>query len=50
MKIEYRQAVLEDAEQIHGETNRELETILQEKANCHLYEKMGYHQTDKTKK
>ena len=24
-----------------------LDTILQEKGNCHLYEKLGYHQTGK---
>lgn len=26
----------------------ELDTILQEKGNCHLYEKLRYHQTGKT--
>ena len=26
----------------------DLETILQEKGNCYLYEKLGYHQTGKT--
>lgn len=35
-------------EKIHGSGNWELDTILQEPKNCHLYEKMGYFQTDKT--
>lgn len=30
------------AEEIHGSENWELSTILQEKGNCYLYEKMGY--------
>ncbi len=38
------------AEEIHGSSNWELDTIMQEKAICYLYEKMGYHQTGKTKK
>lgn len=33
-------------EEIHGDGNWELDTILQEPKNCHLYEKMGYRQTD----
>lgn len=37
------------AEEIHGTENWMLSTILQEKGNCHLYEKMGYHQTGETK-
>lgn len=36
------------AEDIHGSSNWELDTILQEPGNCHLYEKMGYRRTDKT--
>lgn len=35
-------------EETHGNENWELDTILQEPKNCHLYEKMGYHQTGKT--
>lgn len=42
------QGAIQKAEELHGETNWELDTILQEKGNCHLYEKMGYHQTGKT--
>ena len=38
------------AEKIHGCSNWELETILQEKGNCHLYEKMGYYRTGKPEK
>ncbi len=36
-------------EEIHGDGNWELDTILQEPKNCHLYEKMGYRQTGETK-
>ncbi|WP_334305824.1 GNAT family N-acetyltransferase [Sporofaciens musculi] len=36
-------------EQIHGSNNWELDTILQEPKNCHLYEKLGYQKTGKTK-
>ena len=35
-------------EEMHGNGNWELDTILQEPKNCHLYEKMGYRQTGKT--
>ena len=35
-------------EEIHGSTDWELDTILQEKGNCYLYEKMGYRATGKT--
>lgn len=44
-----QQAILE-VEKIHGSENWELDTILQEKGNCHLYEKMGYTKTEKTTK
>lgn len=44
-----QKAILE-AEKIHGKTHWELDTILQEKGNCYLYEKMGYKTTGKTKK
>lgn len=36
-----QKAILE-VEKIHGSNNWFLDTILQEKGNCHLYEKMGY--------
>ena len=45
----YAQKAMELAEEIHGNSGWELDTILQEKGNCHLYEKMGYHQTGETK-
>ena len=32
----------------HGSHGWSLETILQERGNCHLYEKMGYHTVGKT--
>lgn len=35
-------------EEIHGERCWVLDTILQEKGNCHLYEKLGYRQTGAT--
>ena len=38
-----------EAERIHGSEHWELDTILQEAGNCHLYEKMGYRATGKTK-
>ncbi len=44
----YAQKAMQLAEEIHGSSNWELNTILQEKGNCHLYEKMGYYRTGKT--
>lgn len=41
----YAQAAIIVAEEIYGTDNWSLDTILQEKANLHLYEKLGYHQT-----
>lgn len=35
-------------EELHGDGNWKLETILQEARNCHLYEKMGYRPTGRT--
>ena len=46
----YAQAAIVAAEQIHGSGNWCLDTILQEKGNIHLYEKMGYHQTGQIEK
>ena len=46
----YAQSAIKSAEDIHGAFGWELDTILQEKGNCHLYEKMGYYQTGKTEK
>lgn len=43
----YAQQAITAAEEIYGSDNWSLDTILQEKGNCHLYEKMGYHQTGK---
>lgn len=42
------QETIKILESIYGNCNWELDTILQEKGNCHLYEKMGYHKTEKT--
>ena len=45
----YAQQAIQMAEEIHGSSGWEIDTILQEKGNCHLYEKMGYKQTGETK-
>lgn len=37
-------------EEMHGKDNWELDTILQEQRNCHLYEKMGYGRTGRQEK
>ena len=42
------QSAIKICEEIHGNTNWELSTILQEKGNCYLYEKLGYHPTGNT--
>lgn len=44
----YAQEAMLAAEAIYGSHHWELDTILQEPGNLHLYEKMGYHQTGKT--
>lgn len=41
----YAQQAMLAAEAIHGSDRWALDTILQEKGNCYLYEKMGYRQT-----
>lgn len=46
--IGYAQRAIAEAENIHGHDGWELETILQEKGNCYLYEKMGYRKTGRT--
>ena len=46
----YAQAAIMEAERIHGADNWSLDTILQEKGNLHLYEKLGYHCTGKIEK
>ena len=38
---------MEEAERLYGKDHWCLDTILQEKGNLHLYEKMGYHRTGK---
>lgn len=44
----YAQSAIELCEELHGKENWELSTILQEKGNCHLYEKMEYQPTGTT--
>lgn len=41
----YAQQAMAELERIYGSDNWCLDTILQEKGNIHLYEKMGYHRT-----
>ena len=43
----YASKAISLAEEIYGSNNWELDTILQEEGNCHLYEKMGYKRTDR---
>ena len=42
------QEAIKICEEIHGKISWELSTILQEKGNCYLYEKLGYHSNGKT--
>ena len=44
----YAQQAINEAERIHGKHHWKLDTILQEKGNCYLYEKLGYHKNGKT--
>lgn len=44
------QAAMLAIEEIYGPHHWCLDTILQEKGNLHLYEKMGYHQTGRIEK
>ena len=44
----YAQQAIMEAERLHGASHWQLDTILQERGNCYLYEKLGYHQTGKT--
>ena len=43
----YAQQAMEEVERMYGKEHWCLDTILQEKGNLYLYEKMGYHQTGK---
>lgn len=45
----YAQKAIQLAEEIHGSSNWNLDTILQEEITCRLYEKMGYRQTGEFK-
>lgn len=44
----FAQNAIKEVEKLHGSRGWELATILQEKGNCYLYEKMGYIATGKT--
>lgn len=46
----YGQLAMKEVEKIHGVDNWKLDTILEEKGNCHLYEKFGYKQTGQFEK
>ena len=43
------QKAIKLVEEKHGSSDWELDTILEEKSNCYLYEKMGYYQTGEVK-
>ena len=43
------QKAIKLVEERHGCSDWELDTILEEKGNCYLYEKMGYYQTGESK-
>lgn len=42
------QKAIQLCEELHGKNGWELDTILQEQKNCHLYEKLGYKRTGET--
>ena len=44
----YAQQAIEAVERLYGPEHWSLDTILQEKGNLHLYEKMGYHRVGET--
>ncbi len=46
----YAQQAIVEAEKIYGPNHWCLDTILQEKGNLHLYEKLGYHRTGRIDK
>ena len=46
----YAQQAIIEAEKLHGLKNWCLDTILQEKGNHHLYEKLGYHRNGRVEK
>ena len=41
------QLAIKELEKLYGSNHWELDTILQEKGNIHLYEKLGYRRIDK---
>ena len=46
----YAQAAIRAAEALYGPEHWSLDTILQERGNLHLYEKLGYHRTGRVEK
>ena len=46
----YAQQAIREVEKIYGSSHWCLDTILQEKGNLHLYEKLGYHRTGRIEK
>ena len=46
----YAQQAIREVEKIYGSDHWCLDTILQEKGNLHLYEKIGYHRTGRIDK
>lgn len=45
----YAQCAVKQAEALHGATDWEIDTIMQEPDLCHFYEKLGYQKTNKQK-
>ncbi|WP_242838229.1 GNAT family N-acetyltransferase [Butyrivibrio proteoclasticus] len=43
----YAQQAIQEVEKLYGDDNWSLDTILQEKGNIHIYEKLGYKRTGK---
>ncbi len=43
----YAQQAIQEVDKLYGDDNWSLDTILQEKGNIHLYEKLGYKRTGK---
>ena len=43
----YAKQAIQEVEKLYGDDNWSLDTILQEKGNIHLYEKLGYKRTGK---
>lgn len=45
----YAQRAIDAVEGLYGKDHWALDTILEERGNCHLYEKLGYHRVGKSR-